>query len=224
MTRPLASAPRLPLAPALCSLLLALCALPTSTLAQSTSRDGFEDGWTPEEHRAYSPHFQGMFSEIGFRYGLLRLPEHALTEADTFGTHARFAFPMSVGDLRLAYNFTRLPSSRRAHTLGIHLAIHPLYLLMLGSDWLSYVLGALYVDAGLGPHYLSNANSSSLWSTMLSLGAGIDIPLFSTHHGQAPWLNLSYQRQSSRLARDTERTRSHQLHIGLAWRWNRLPF
>ena len=195
-----------------------------SSTQESSTR--FDDGWKPEKLRAYSPFFQGMFTEVGARYGRLSLPQTASFEADTFGAHLRFAFPMSVGDLRLAYNLQRITPTQRAHLLGLHLAIHPLYLLMLGSDWISYVLGAIYVDAGLGPQYtrLLDSPDSSSTSLMLSLGAGVDIPLFSTRHGQAPWLNLSYQRQSARYPLDNDRACSHQLHVGLAWRWNRLPF
>lgn len=208
---------------ALC-LLITLLASPLTARAQEPQTE-FSDGWKPEDHRAYSPFFQGMFSEIGARYGRFSSTTSPSLGADTFGAHLRFAFPMSVGDLRLAYNFQR-DTSQRAHILGLHLAIHPLYLLMLGSDWISYVLGAIYVDAGLGPQYsyATTASTPSNTSLMLSLGAGVDIPLFSTRHGQAPWLNISYQRQSARYLPDTDRARNHQLLVGLAWRWNRLPF
>ncbi len=204
--------------------------------SNAIAKDSFDDNWTPPDAQPYSSKFQGMFTEVGVRYGRTFAPH--LSKGQTLSAHTRFAFPMSIGDVRLAYTFNHLtPSSSQEasltsqHQLGLHFAFHPLYLLMLGSNWLGYTLGAAYIDVGAGPQlantsyaaHTSQRDAGLFWS----VGAGIDIPLWSPEHGQAPWLNLSYQRQNTRytLQPDTSsRLHHHNLMVGLAWKWNRLPF
>lgn len=202
-----------------------LTLLPTLAAAES-----FDDGWQPEGMRAYSKQYQGMFTELGARYGLASADAF---QGDSFAAHARFAFPMSVGDFKLAYSLDRLDAtspgmttSVQRHALNLALAVHPLYIFMLGSDWLSYAIGGIYIDVGAGPQ-LSRVPSESDLGFHWHYGAGIDIPLFNPDRlGHAPWLNISYRRLRADidLPQSSIDLHTHILALGLAWRFNRLPF
>lgn len=194
--------------------------------------ESFDDDWQPDGLRAYSTTYQGMFTEFGARYGLAQADGF---EGDSISAHARFAFPMSVGDFKLAYSLERLDApaitpqattSIQRHSLNLALAVHPLYLFMLGSDWLSYAIGGLYIDLGAGPQ-LSVTPDTSDPGFHWHYGAGIDIPLFNPDKlGHAPWLNISYRRHRADLDLPTQSIdlHTHVIALGLAWRFNRLPF
>ncbi len=212
------------------ALIITLCLL---MLASPASAESFDDDWQPDDLRAYSPHYQGMFTEVGARYGLANVSSFG--QGDSFGAHARFAFPMGLGDLRLAYGLDRLTPSTitpqltttlQRHTLNLALGVHPFYLMMLGSGWFNYVIGGIYADVGAGPQFITSSarNDPGLhWH----YGAGVDIPLLDPdRRGHAPWLNLAYRRVRGDidLPQSSVDLHTHIFSIGLAWRINRLPF
>ena len=177
-----------------------------------------------------------MFTELGARLGFDTGPG---LKGRSVQALARAAFPMSLGDLRLAYTHHQLEglsaeapfsTRQRAHALTASLALHPLYLLLLKSDRFGYLAAGFYLDAGAGPRLsrVERLGADPLRELALqwSLGAGLDLPIIDPDRfGQAPWLNLSYQRQGHRLRAlpAPVAIRTHSLYIGLSWRLNRLP-
>ncbi|MEM1348987.1 MAG: hypothetical protein AAGI01_10550, partial [Myxococcota bacterium] len=200
-------------------------------LAGDSAAEGFDDDWEPADPiPAYSTAFQGSFTGVGARFSVAR----GGTRGSAVDVGARISFPFYLGDLRAAYHTQSLhPEGATGRTHGGHLslAVHPLFLLMLGSDWLGYTLASVYVDAGAGAHVgrvLPTAQAR--WrgrGATLHAGFGVDIPLLDPDRGHAPWLHLSWRAQRGRLRGPGDEEFSlhaRSLHFGIAWRFNRLPF
>jgi len=211
------------------TLCAAIALSPGAAIAEDP--EGFDDGWQPEDPLpAYSTRFNGSFTGVGARYGLAR----GDAPGRTLDVGARFAFPFYVGDVRAAYQTSGIESpSARARTHGgqLNLAFHPLFLVLLGSEWLGYTLASFYVDAGLGAHTgRVTPVEGTPWrgrGVSFHAGLGIDIPLVDPDRGQGPWLNLSWRGQRGRLSGEADeevRLDARTLHVGIAWRFNRLPF
>lgn len=217
-----------------------LSALAITQSPKTAAAQGFDDSWQPEHLEAYGDSFNGTFTAIEARYGLTQVGGNDYS-GYSLDAGLRMAFPMYVGDMRLGYRFDDLshdgkapdPGQISTHSLIASLALHPLYLVLLGNDWLSYTIASLYVDLGLGaqlswrdmksPVSGDGFDAGFAWH----LGAGIDIPLWDADLGQAPWLNLLYRYQRADFDLDDERAldlHTHTLFVGLSWRFNRLLF
>ena len=225
----------MPRHPALPSLLiaLALLGLPASAAADP---EGFDDGWQPDPPLdPYSDAYNGSFTDVSARFGPSRVARNDLS-GYSFDAGLRTSFPMYVGDFRAAYRVDQLAAADPAdqiaiHSFGVSLAVHPFYLFMLGSDWISYIVGSLYIDAGAGAQMGRRLPGPDLRERDLGLfwhfGAGVDVPLWDPDTGQALWLNVLYR--NHRADFDTDAGESialtpHTLFVGLSWRINRLPF
>ena len=196
--------------------------------------DGFDDGWEPDDHVVdYSDGFVGQFTGVDAR---LLLSNAEGTGLEGWGVDAgvRFAFPIYLGDFRLSYRHDALGApgvpggSLTSHSVGGNLAFHPLYLFLLGSDWLAYVAGSFYLDAGFGGQYVTRElgdESESSPAFFWNWGAGVDVPLLDPDVGWAPWLNVSYRNHRG-LAPGPgdalEWTSTHSLMLGIGFRVNRL--
>lgn len=211
------------------------CATPTTAHAESP----FSDGWMPENAQAYSPYYNGMFTGLGARYGL-----HNIGGNDYGGwgveVGPRMSFPMLIGDIRTRYRYDALTSTSAdnvgditVHSVGVEGSLHPLYLLLLGSDWISYIGASLSLDLGLGMQYASrtaptdDALATSDFGFYWHWGAGMDIPLWDPDVGNALWLNVVYRNHRGEfdLSDDRELSLSmHSIFVGLEWRFNRLLF
>jgi hypothetical protein len=203
------------------ALILLAIAAPASAAAQ-----GFEDGWlSPPPDEDQSQSFNGSFWGFGARVG----PTSVADSDDgglSFDVGPRISFPMYLGDLRLGYRQDALDGDLTVHSLNTSLAVHPLYLVLLGNGWLWYSIASLYVDIGVGAQLATVADSTDpgfVWHW----GAGIDIPVWTPDaFGQALWINVLYRNQRGSLdlpgaSRDlSQRT----LFLGLEWRVNTLPF
>ena len=194
-----------------------------------------------EREDDYSQYYTGAFYELGAR-------ALASTAGDSdfgglgFDVGLRGSFPMYLGDLRLAYRFdaldaeapTQHPGQIDQHSVGLTLNVHPLFLFLLGSDWLSYTIASFYLEVGLGAQWASFAPAASAAADTLddagfwwSLGLGIDIPLWDPDVGYAPWLSVLYRnhRGDFDVSEQEEIDLSlHALIVGLGWRINGLPF
>lgn len=217
-------------------LFLAMSASPS--YAQS-----FDDGWEPEGLSAYGDSFNGTFSALEARYGFTQVGGNDYG-GYSLDVGARMSFPMYVGDLRLSYRYDDLshPSGAKdlgalsSHSVITSFALHPLYLVLLGNDWLSYTIASLYADVGLGMHLSwrepSGSGAAAGGDTFdpgfaWHWGAGLDVPLWDADAGQAPWLNLSYRNQRADFDLNDQQEISlstHTFFVGLSWRFNRLLF
>ena len=226
--------------------LLGLVALAATLHSPASARaEGFDDGWEPvverggerEEPEGYSDSFNGSFVALGVRLGQTQAGTSGF-DGDTLDVGGRFSFPMYVGDVRVAYRYDNLTNTGAGargdlnnHSLSASLALHPFYLFLLGSDWLSYTFASLYADVGLGvqrstlrqPGRAAEADLGLVWHW----GVGIDVPLWDPDVGFAPWLNIMYRNHRATHDRDGVPDIGMPLHtvfLGLSWRVNTLVF
>ena len=211
------------------TLLLALCASPASAQQQ-----GFDDGWTPDDdYRAYSKEFNGTFTDLSARLGLGRARRSSYGSR-SLDVGARIAFPAYVGDFRLSYRLDQLSHDESEpditlHSSGLALAFHPAYLLILGSDWLSYLVASFYLDLGVGAQLgvLRGEELERDPGLYVHGGAGFDVPLWDPDVGQALWLNFAYRYHHGDFdtnAGPSIKINNHSAFVGLSWRINRLIF
>lgn len=207
---------------------------------ESSAQSADDDEASDEEERTYSRFYTGAFHEYSLRGG-----PSLVDEVDYAGWHLdagmRHSFPFLLGDFRVAYRFDnlsagndRLPDTLEQHSVGGYLALHPLYLLLLGSDWLSYTLASLHLELGIGAQFAvleigsdsEDARFETDFSPFYTVGGGFDVPLWDTDEGAAPWLNVVYRWRMA----DVERPSSeldvdmHTIQVGLGWRINGLLF
>jgi hypothetical protein len=217
--------------------LCAVAALLVGAALTLGSASAWADQRSQEAESGYSPYYTGAFVEYAMRAG----PNFA-TSAAYEGWHldlgVRHSFPMLIGDFRLAYRFDRLtetdgstPGPIDSHNLGGHLALHPAYLLLLGNDWLSYTLASLYLELGAGAKFdvldsRATGDFESHFGPWVSLGGGLDIPLWDVDKGYAPWLNIVYRWHVADFDGDVETydLNMHLVQVGLGWRINGLLF
>jgi hypothetical protein len=202
----------------------------------SYAQQGFSDGWEPQADVVdYSDSFTGQFTGVEARF-LLSNGEGEGLEGWGVDVGPRVAFPMGLGDFRLAYRYDALGApeapggASTTHSVGGSFAVHPLYLLLLGSDWISYVAGSLYLDVGLGGQYSALTVGDETRATpgfFWSWGGGIDVPLWDPDVGWAPWVNVSYRNHRGLGPDGAGEARwdsTHSLMLGLGLRFNRLPW
>ena len=208
---------------------LSVLLLGTLAASGAQAQTPFDDGWVPADLERYSDFYNGSFTaleaQLG-RPGLLQ--DDAAPQGWALDVGVRAAFPMSLLDTRLGYRYDALSlkdGDLSTHGLRLDLAVHPLYIFNLGSDWLSYAVGGLHLHAGLGP-MLGRAPDSSVLAFSWQWGAGLDLPLWNADAGQAPWLNLIYRNLRADLDFDARPLdlSTHTLMVGLSWRTNGLPF
>lgn len=234
--------PRLAPPPSLFAVVLALtCALGSVAHAQTRSSSASKStGSTPEASGGdsqpdYSPYYNGAFVEYSVRGGA-SLATEAPYDGWNVDVGARHSFPMLLGDFRLAYRFDNFGDASASgkleqHNVGGYLAIHPLYLVLLGSDWLSYSIASLYAEVGGGAQMAilkpdGDGDYRTHFGPFVSLGVGLDIPLSDPDVGYAPWLNLVYRWHVADFdgAVETYDIDMHLLQVGVGWRINGLLF
>lgn len=207
--------------------------------ANAFAQSPFDDGWMPDETRDHAPTYNGSFTSIGARVGNTWLIDHPY-EGWSIDLGPRMALPFMLTDMRLHYRYDALTDTKGAlgdmsvHSMGLELAMHPFYLFILGSDWISYVAGSFYIDIGLGAQVAwrerpthADTRASRDFGFTWHWGAGIDIPLWNPDEGQALWVNVLYhnKRADFDLGPDAEIDLSmHSVFIGLEWRVNTLLF
>jgi len=169
-----------------------------------------------QESRNYSPYYNGSFVEVSVRGAHV-----SNADVNTWGLDVGFrhSFPMLLLDSRLSWRLDWMtPGSR--HVLHYGFGAHPLYMFLLGNSWLAYTISSLYLELGAGLE-IHDYQETDL-GLALTIGGGLDIPLWDADAGHAPWLNLLYRYHVSTLTPVGEDT--HLIFIGLAWRRNGLLF
>lgn len=229
---------------AVCRATVLFVALALAAPATVWADDGADDepgstaaGDLDDEERNYSRFFTGAFTEYSLRLGLSRP-----TDADYDGWHLdagfRHSFPFLVGDTRLAYRFDRLTPKDGAddldgqldqHGLGAYLALHPGFLFLLGNDWLAYTLASIYGEVGAGGQMgvlEVGDDYETGFAPFVSVGAGVDIPLWNADAGDVPWLNLTYRWHKADFGDSSESLEvdMHLWQIGVGWRINGLLY
>ena len=213
--------------------LLATLASATAPANDSQSAKSPEQG-TSED---YSQYYTGAFSEYSVRAGANFNAENAY-DGWSLDLGFRHSFPMQVGDVRLAYQYDvlgeeadSLPGPIEQHNVGAYLAIHPAYLLLLGSDWLSYTVGSIYAEIGVGAQFGAlERRSDGVFETdvgpFVTFGGGLDVPLWDPDVGQAPWLNIVYRYHVADFDRPSQTydVDLHSVMVGVGWRINGLLF
>ena len=157
----------------------------------------------------YATHYNGSFWEVSARAGL----NDDSTQVFDFGL--RQSFPMHLGDTRLSFRHDRFEPDafNQAH---VGFGLHPLYVVLLGSDWISYVVASFYIEVGGGVGFADGPHP--LWT----LGTGLDVPLFDPDAGMAPWLNVLYRYEWTTATMGGQDLDRHTGFLGLAWRVNGL--
>lgn len=217
------------------TLTLLLTALALTLPTAAAAEEGFSDGWQPEAPASPEPQsFTGTFTDVGARAGLSRVLRTG-RRGQTFDAGLRVALmPMWLGDMRLSYRFDNLAQGDddtiTLNSLGFAFAFHPLYLLTLGSDWISYVVSSTYVEGGLGGQLgvrraagTRELDPGFYWHW----GAGFDLPLWDPDVGHALWLNVLYRNHRADFdtgAGESLPLATHTIFLGLCWRFNEAIF
>lgn len=181
------------------------------------------------EARRYGQHFNGSFFDFSPRVGL-----QSSTASDYNGwswdVGVRQALVMSLLDTRVSYGEERWSAADNAgivsRSLQVHTAFHPLYMALLLSNWLGYVLSSWHLELGLGGH-LSHARDLSVTDPgfRFSVGSGLDVPITDPDRGVSVWLNALYRYNwiDFDTSRDTEINLHHHAGwLGLSLRFNGL--
>ncbi len=163
-----------------------------------------------EDSRNYSPYFNGSFVEVSVRGA------QNFDDANSLGFDLGFrhSFPMLLLDSRVSWRYDDFDETR--HGLHYGFGAHPLYMFLLGNSWLSYVVSSFYLELGAGVDFQSSGIGPAL-----TLGAGLDFPLWDADAGHSPWLNALYRHHWSFTEASID---THMIFLGLAWRRNGLLF
>lgn len=221
-------------------MLALVCAPPASTWAEDApDEEKSSSENTSDAGQRYSDFFTGAFHEYSLR-GAWSDGKKTEYEGWSLDVGVRHSFPMLLGDARISYRFdslqaerTALPDDLERHAIGAHVAIHPLYLALLGSDWLGYTIASLYFEIGGGTQFgiLDTRETTGEyqrdWGLFATLGGGLDMPLADPDVGHAPWLNVVYRFEYSdfdRAGADDLLLRRHEIFVGVGWRINGLLF
>ncbi len=155
---------------------------------------------------AYTPNFNGSFWDVSARAGL-----NMNVDGWAADVGLRQAFPMHLGDTRISYRHDEL-NLGATDEVHVGFGLHPLYVVLLGSDWFSYVIASFYLELGAG--VAINEGPHPAWT----LGAGLDIPLSDPDLGMAPWINVLYRYEWTTAQIKSADIDRNTVFVGLAWR------
>lgn len=150
------------------------------------------------EGRRYSQFYNGSFVDLSARAGAHTsvTSDHTAWSVDA---GLRQAFPMHLGDTRLAYEMQTFSGAQDEivlHNIGVGFGFHPLYLALLWSDFWGYLVASFYVETSIALQYGTRtvaAASEDDFGARWSVGAGFDVPLSDPDRGWSVWLNFLYR-------------------------------
>lgn len=126
----------------------------------------------------------------------------------------------------LSFNGESLDLNR--HSLGLSMAVHPLFIVMFGNRLLHFIMSSLYLRLGISMEITALSGAALPASrTEIDLGwhwgAGMEFPLLNPNRGGTLWLGLGFQQ--SRASVNTGRNDLHALTqnmllLTLGYRWN----
>lgn len=174
---------------AIVALLISSIAAPDRVAAQDA----------PEERR-YGKFYNGAFVDVSARAARTHVTSAGFN-GWAWDVGLRQALVMHLLDTRLSYSedywSPRNDSATGdfiARSVSLHSAFHPLYLALLYSDWLGYLLASIYVEGGIGAQYARlDGGIQDDFGLRLSLGAGFDVPLTDPDRGWSIWINALYR-------------------------------
>lgn len=194
---------------------------------------------TTAEHRPYSPNWTGAFVGGGAMGGVatFRAPyTEGVAVAPTFGVFAETSTVYHILTLQTAYRFASFrpnfdlggEGTLTRHSITGSAVIHPLFLSLLGGDWISYTLGELRFY--LGPSLDSIAaevaeEREHMWTLGYHLGTGVDTYIDNPHDGTSWWIGFDYRYNVVTGSRDEglfqrAKGREHAFMLRLSFRWN----
>lgn len=170
--------------------------------------------------------FNGAFTEWSVRGGAVVPTDGSRGWIGDVGF--RHAFPMYVGDTRLAYQHARWDHADETvglHDLSVTFGLHPFFLALLSEGTVSHVLASLHLELGLGAQLARHSRDDVEGGPGLagSVGTGFDIPLTRPNRGDSLWINAVYRYKWSTIDLEVDEgadLHGHQIFIGLAWRNN----
>ena len=171
--------------------------------------------------------YAGAFWEPTIHGGVGFAPETS-TPAIAMSAGFRHSFVFLLGDTRLSYQFLRRRGGATdrgtRHGIWLHTALHPLFPVLLGSDWFSYLAASIYFELGVGglAHASSGEPSPVTPGFGWSYGAGLDVPLGDADSGSIPWMHLLFRRSFdvANAGATGGIFRFDTFTVGLGWRFN----
>jgi hypothetical protein len=216
------------------------CALAICWHSEATARDPKPIPDNLDTHpdlptsRPYSAHWTGAYLGVEALSGPLWLTTRGLSDEPGWlvGARLRANHVMSLLDASLEYRVAfhnttadAVPVSITHHGVSLGFGLHPLFLLNLGNDWLSYALASMYLQGGLSLDFLSVALQDHPAASEAALGyfvgGGLDLPLSPTDAPVSVWMGLSYRHHRVEVAAAPFNTRmmtSHGLLLSLSLR------
>ncbi|MEL6182424.1 MAG: hypothetical protein AAFS10_25940 [Myxococcota bacterium] len=160
-----------------------------------------------EEVSPYSPYYTGSFIGVGLYAGAGRLTQGVQDDwGSTLGLHLQYSLPLQFFDLQASWIRSDNTSSfddgttvsMTTNSLSLGLGLHPLFLLHLESDLLGYILGGVYLLAGLDAEFIRGSidggeDPDGGLDLSYILGGGFDVPLDDVDDGGSFWLGLQYR-------------------------------
>lgn len=157
--------------------------------------DGYSNGWT------------GAFVGLGAFGGVAWLGNSGMGDdlGWTAGVLARMNLVLSLFDFQIDYRYSRFNTTWRDtpigldhHAVGAALGVHPLFLLNLGGNRVSYALAAFYLQVGVtldvtGVTDTRQGKSASDVDWGLNVGFGGDFPVTDPDAGNSLWIGALYR-------------------------------
>jgi hypothetical protein len=212
--------------------MLAIFSAPFSAFADGPQQTSGGESDYVEERLAESPKpFNGSFGEFFLRGGPLLTSDDDATSGWHGDLGFRNSFPFYLGDNRLSYGYGRYDVDDRPvqiHGLHLSLNLHPFYLVLLSSGFVSHFLASIHLELGLGPRlglWSDDAGEAmNQFGLAWSVGGGFDLPLTNPDRGQSLWVSANYRREWTSIGFETDSVshavRDHRFFLGLAWRVN----
>lgn len=184
--------------------------------------------------KPYSDHWTGAYLGVEAVGGALWLTTRGLGSEPGWlvGARLRANHVMSLGDFALEYRVAGHDTTADGvaldlthHSVSLGVGLHPLFLLNLGNDWLSYTLASVYVQGGLALDILEvrlgAQPSASEVGFGYFVGGGLDMPLTQTDAAASLWLGLGYRHHRVEVAAapfDTRMMTAHGVLLSLSLR------
>ena len=159
-----------------------------------------------DEVPPYSPYYTGAFVAAGVLGGpsVTAADEGESAWSPTWGAWVQWSAPLQVIDVQLSWHRQSsagvLPSGDGIHldqdTLTVAGGLHPLFIVHLESSTLYYVLGGIYILAGVDLDFARVETGADVFEATdpgIQLGGGLDIPLDDVDDGGGFWLGLQYR-------------------------------
>lgn len=191
--------------------------------------------WAQEsaDTRRYSKYYNGSFVDLSARAGYQHVTS-ASYRGLSWDVGLRQALVMHLLDTRLAFREEHYsPRSGSGggtlvvRAVDVSTAFHPLYMALLFSDRIGYLIASWYIEAGVGGQYATLPNVGDDWGFRFHIGSGLDVPITDPDRGWSIWLNTLYRFTWADFDFDAGgefNLYHHALFAGLSLRFNGLLF